>query len=1654
MRTIILLLLSLTYSYSLTFAQSVNFEDSFSDQDISDWSGNPGNFTFLDENNNILLQQDANGAGTSYLSIPSTNVEGYWEFFVRMDFSPSNSNKVEIYLMSDSEDLDANLNGYKLVGGENGSDDVFRLFRVDGGTEGTEVLTGTTNISSGGDFRIKVTRSASGNWTLEVGEGYSGVLSEDATGTDNTYSSASHFGFKTIYTSTRSDLFAFDFKIDIPPLQISTITAVSDSEIDIAFNRAIDFSTAQTSNFILTPGNTNPQSVTEQSASVARLNFNTEFTGGTYAVAVSDIEDLANESTIADTSATFVVFDEYQPGDIIINEFMKDPPSGAEEYVELKNISDRYLNLNDWTIGDDNALTTISNSDVAILPDSFAVISSDAEALKNFFGEANYINASLPALNNGSDQVRLYDPNGNTADSLSYDSDWGGVDIAIERKSENVSATFRENWGDSPSANFGTPGLSNQVQPDNSPPEILDLITSDSQTLTLTASERLDIASAETISNYNISQNPEPGANTPPIPSITSAILLNGDTIELSLDIPLEEYQGDWTLSVQNLTDIFGNSTNESIDFNYFIIFTAEPGQVAINEFMYDPAPGFSEFVELYNHTDSSFNLQDWTLNDNTGTQRFITNSNIVLPRENFVILAPDSSLADLFPDASLIVMGSRFPALNNGTDAIVIKNKNGVEIDSLTYSSSWGGEEISLERREPTISAIFSENWGNSPSENLATAGLPNEIPIDDTPPEIKNLTIVNDSTLQVVFSERIQAGPAANPNNYSFSIPLNFDKPLPDLESINFLSPDTVVLNYENRIPREDDGTYFGLNIENQVDIFGNLSELLEQQFFLIDLSEPSRGDVVINEFMYDPEGTLTEFVELYNHTDRNFDLSGWFFNDNTGNRRVISDADLKLPANSYVILAPDSSLVQQFPNRSIILMGSRFSSLNNSTDAIVIRDTNGMLMDSLTYSSDWGGNGVSLERLSPTAPSIYRENWANSPSENLATPGIENQVPTDNNPPEITNITATSADSIRITFNERVDSTLAHNLNSYSLSPSVNIQKVAQYSGNMLYLVLANQLSDGVTYTINVNDQQDIFGNEMESDETTFEYIVLSEAQQRDVVINEILYRPASANSEEFIELFNRTGQNFDLSGWTLSDATGSANIPDGTQITSGEYLVLTDSQSGSMNADIVAKRNQLSTTVYVPGFPSLNNDEDAIVIKNENGLVIDSLFYNETWGGNEPGKSLERKDPESASNDASNWATSTSEAGNSAGQQSSIYQPDETAPEVIFAKLQSDGKIFVAFSEFINIYNTNVFVNDESTAITGYNERNANILILGEDAFPSGEPLVVSFSQVSDFRGNTSENLSVEVSQPLAPGNVVINEILYNPLANPDDNLPDQNEYIELYNRSEYAISLEGFFLHDEPDENNEVRDIQPVSSQFKWIAPNDYVVVYAEDEATTFGESRLARYFEMTEVDESSYVRIDRSSLSLANNDDAIFLADSTGTTIDSVFYDESWQNPNLFDTDGIALERIDPNGPSNDPSNWSSSTRVNGGTPGEQNSIFQQAGTAPDNSGITFTPNPFSPDDDGSEDNLFINYKLDEPDYLLRIRIFDRYGREVRKLADGYQAGFEGSLIWDGLTDDGNKNRVGIYIVLFEAYNSANGQNRTFKETVVLARKF
>lgn len=1383
------------------FAQ--NFEDDFSDGDFTNnpaWSGADSNFVIFDLNGNNVLRLNDNEAAVSYLSTPSTSVVGEWEFFVKIDGSaPSNGNKVEIFLMSDIADLSGAVNGYAVRIGQTG-DDMFKIVRLDAGAQ-TTVLEDTTLFKAGGEYRVKVSRDGSGNWGIEVGEGYNGELKNSGNNAnDNTYNSAEFFGVLVTYSSTRVDDFYFDFKIDEPqvvvdPLLVDSFTLLSETEIDLSFSRDIDFGSVSTADFVLN-GTKNPQSFSNQGSSALRITFENPFPGGENELMVSGIESATNDTVLTDTTITFFVFDAFEVGDVILNEFLKDPPtgSGLSEYVELRNTSSKYLNLKNWEIGDNNSLTTISDQDVVLLPDSFLVVTSNPTALTGTFGEGIYIDVSLPALNNTIDQIRVFNDSGVLVDSLEYTPDWGGVDVALERRSSELPSTLQANWGDSP-FEIGTPGRTNDIQPDTTPPDL------------------------------------------------------------------------------------------ESYEF--------------------------------------------------------------------------------------------------------------------------------------------------------------------------------LNDSTIQLVFTEEIKQAPAENPDNYDILIPLkanpNSEAGENDFVKATYFAPDTVILEFKQPIYT----TQFpnSLVIYNQEDIFGNVADEIEIQYELRKTEEAQPGDIVINEFMYDPADGYSEFVEINAHTIKVINLKGWTLSDNTGNERVITDEDffitnsgtsfsLGYAFNQHTILVPDNT-ISELPERKIE-MGSRFPSLNNTTDAIVLKNAEGLTIDSLTYSNSWGGNEVSLERRSVEVSGTFQANWGDSPSPELGTPGQLNAIEPDTTAPFVERILITDATTVMLNFSEVLVESSALDLQNYTITTNQTISEITLNS-DMIMITLSQELFDGDRLTIEVRNQQDIFGNVNASETVEAVYFEITPAVKNEVVINEILYRRKDELSPEFVELFNPTTKNFDLSGWELIDAgNNTGDIPDGTFLPAGEYLVLTDREGFA---------NSLSNVIYLPDFPSLNDSGDGVVIKNADGITIDSLFYQSDWGGDNPGVSLERKDPGAASDDPSNWATSTAQGGFSAGTQSSVFEEDSSPPEIIFAA-QIDQTVEIIFSEFILVTGATTFsVNGTEAELLEWSDNQVIVEWTSASEAVSKSTGIsvnvdITVSNISDIKGNIASEISSPIASPISFGDIVINEIMYDPLADSEDNLPDQTEYIELYNRSNSAISLEGIYLHDAPDEENEVRTIDPVSSQYKWIQPGGYFLIYAEDEASSFAESKTARYFSMENESDQFTMRVNRSNLSLASTGDAIYLADSTGTTIDSVFYEESWQNPNVFDTDGIALERINPDGPSNSENNWSSSTHVSGGTPNNQNTIFQEPGTAPESVGISFSPNPFSPDDDGFEDNLFINYTLDAPDYLLRVRIFDRYGRLVRELANNQQAGFEGSLIWDGLTDDRKKNRVGIYIVLFEAYNSANGSDRTFKETVVLARMF
>ncbi|MDG5767882.1 lamin tail domain-containing protein [Balneolales bacterium ANBcel1] len=914
--------------------------------------------------------------------------------------------------------------------------------------------------------------------------------------------------------------------------------------------------------------------------------------------------------------------------------------------------------------------------------------------------------------------------------------------------------------------------------------------------------------------------------------------------------------------------------------------------------------------------------------------------------------------------------------------------------------------------------------------------------------------------------------------------------------------------------------------LSITSYMTIYNQFSEPEERSFRIADHAFP--GDIVINEFMYRPPEGIPPYVELFNHTGKLLNLRNWRLQRrplSTEPERIITESDLFIEPGEKLVLTSDRQMLESGMQTRNVYEMERFPRLNvASADKLRLFSADDVLIDSLHYHpADWGGFEVALERRAPTIPGWLTVNWKESTHPQGGTPGFPNTAQPPSGPPSLVGVDYSDRDTISIHFDRVMKDppsplsirlflmSDAHDnahiaayktvgayqkLHSSSSSEQGTLPKNASKTGeleinalfaaaNMIRLIPAQPLQHDTGYLLLIEAAADVFGNELWDVRFPFRYFTVETAVAGDVVINEVLYR--AGMTVRFVELLNRSEKVFDVRHWRIGRSTGSP-VPLFTEVPvfpvhlqPGELVVISEPDMPPLIAGVLH--------FSLPNFPPYSRTGDAITIHEPGELLIDSLFYHPSWGGNRDGVSLERINPDGATLDPSNWREHPD--GHTAGIGNYHYNPAPDPPEAVYAELTTEGMVKVVFNRFIrNTGLHDVSLNgrnltpvssrrmqgeqrlqssvrtvpyalsniDSGTGAAAGTEDGSGPLLpamASEYYFRPDAPVERKYKEVAipavmDAAGLVGTPHLIPLAFSPVGGDLVFNEIMFQPISDRYGVMPDQSEYVEFVNRSGLALQLYGIRIHDRTDKHGQVRSITPEGSRNTMLLPESYLVIYP-DTSEELSHSRLGRAFSVSEDSESVFLRADRLTLGLPSGGDAVYLGFGDHPPVDSLVYRPHWHNPNLIDTRGISLERILPGGISGDDSNWTSSTHPDGGTPGFRNSVSVLE-TEPAASGITLSPNPFSPNGDGRDDHLIIHYALDDPDYLLRVRIFDRSGRLVRTLADGSSAGREGQLIWDGRTDDGIMNRVGLYIIHLKAQNRSTGNSLIFREIAVLAR--
>lgn len=544
---------------------------------------------------------------------------------------------------------------------------------------------------------------------------------------------------------------------------------------------------------------------------------------------------------------------------------------------------------------------------------------------------------------------------------------------------------------------------------------------------------------------------------------------------------------------------------------------------------------------------------------------------------------------------------------------------------------------------------------------------------------------------------------------------------------------------------------------------------------------------------------------------------------------------------------------------------------------------------------------------------------------------------------------------------------------------------------------------------------------------------------------VVINEIMYAP-DPSTNEFIELYNTTDGPVRLGDLQFADANRSLGaVTDlDTSLAAGAYVVLARDPEAfrSAFADV---------TLLVPDdWDALNNGGDTVYLHHgPSDTALDSVVYDPSWGGDD-GRSLERIDPRGPGTSASNFATSRATAGATPGRENSQYAPDTTPPLPVFAELVGPSVAKVVFDEPIRAESVtaSAFVVEGPSTTTAALEskRVARVAFANE---PSASRLRVR--GVEDLVGNEIESAAVPLAYRPSPSALAINEIMFAPLADDFDDRPNQVEYVELFNVGERPLTLSGLVLTDRPTEEG-VADTLRVGRRRAVLPGGFSLIAAAPHGADDLDDSQLADAFPnlTASSDPIAYLPVDAEQIGMRNDGDLVRLHRGDGTIVGNVSYSPDWHSSSLADTKGTALERISPTGEANAADNWTSSTAAAGGTPGEPNAVsLAPPDDAPNAPGLAVRPSPFSIERDGV---TRIQYSLQGVPNLVRARVFDARGRPVRTLEEATLTGRSGELVWNGRDDAGDRVRIGIYVVLFEAVRADAGETVQLKETVVLAR--
>ena len=446
------------------------------------------------------------------------------------------------------------------------------------------------------------------------------------------------------------------------------------------------------------------------------------------------------------------------------------------------------------------------------------------------------------------------------------------------------------------------------------------------------------------------------------------------------------------------------------------------------------------------------------------------------------------------------------------------------------------------------------------------------------------------------------------------------------------------------------------------------------------LFSLSSLQAEQVIFTEINYNPSDGDPEYIEITNNTATPFDIGTWYFSDgieftfpdfNAGD----TDAHILKHWERIVVTNVDEAAFRAaYPGTpaGVRIFGPYTGSLSNAGENLALSDKNGVVMAEIDY-NDGGkwpaaadGSGHTITRINPNRARGEWRNWraSNSPG---GTPGEDSGSPS----AKFLSISEVHFDGEgHVDWIEIYSShTNTIPVTAFSISADRKLETAVPLSGT---IPSGGYVSFPVDFIPDENGDLDLFlattvnGNVMDAvkldrdrGEESFQRYPIDGREffggsghtqnapndpanrNEDIVINEIMFdAPSDQRNGEFIELYNRSGDAINLTGWKFTQGV-NFDFPDNTIIGGNSYLVI------AHDSDCLLEAHG-AINVIGNWSGTLRDSGELIRLVDNNGNVADEVDYlpEGDWPNlaDGDGSSMELRHPDMHNNVPTAWADS--------------------------------------------------------------------------------------------------------------------------------------------------------------------------------------------------------------------------------------------------------------------------------------------------------------------------------------------------------------------------------------------------------------------------